>query len=130
MRTEAALEAIKTTANARPDICIGAGTVISAKLAHAAKEAGAHFAVAPGNTKAVIEGCATADLPLLPGAGTVSEIMQMLEAGFNAVKFFPASVAGGHIFVKSLAEILPQVSICPTGGISATNAKGKTRCQM
>lgn len=122
LRTPAALGAIKAIAEARRDICIGAGTVISAELAKAAKEAGAHFAVSPGTTQAVIDGCAAADLPLLPGASTVSEMMHMLESGFTAMKFFPASAAGGTSFVKSLASPLPQITICPTGGISAVTA--------
>ena len=122
LRTPAALGAIKAIADARPNICIGAGTVISAELATAAKEAGAHFAVSPGTTQAVIDGCAAVDLPLLPGASTVSEMMHMLEAGFTAMKFFPASAAGGTSFIKSLASPLPQITICPTGGISATTA--------
>ena len=124
LRTPAALGAIKAIAEARRDICIGAGTVISAELAKAAKEAGAHFAVSPGTTQAVIDGCAAADLPLLPGASTVSEMMHMLESGFTAMKFFPASAAGGTSFVKSLASPLPQITICPTGGISAVTAPG------
>ena len=122
LRTPAALGAIKAIADARPNICIGAGTVISAELATAAKEAGAHFAVSPGTTQAVIDGCAAADLPLLPGASTVSEMMHMLEVGFTAMKFFPASAAGGTSFIKSLASPLPQITICPTGGISAATA--------
>lgn len=122
LRTPAALGAIKAIADARPNICIGAGTVISAELATAAKEAGAHFAVSPGTTQAVIDGCAAVDLPLLPGASTVSEMMHMLEAGFTAMKFFPASAAGGTSFIKSLASPLPQITICPTGGISAATA--------
>jgi len=122
LRTPAALFAIKAIAEAFPNICVGAGTVISAELAHAAKEAGAHFAVSPGTTQAVIDGCAAVDLPLLPGVSTVSEMMHMLEAGFTAMKFFPASAVGGTSFIKSLASPLPQITICPTGGISATTA--------
>lgn len=122
LRTAEALGAINAISRARPDICIGAGTVISADLAKAAKEAGAHFAVSPGTTQAVIFGCATAGLPLLPGTSTISEMMQMLEAGFTAMKFFPANTAGGKNFIKSLASPLPQIEICPSGGISADTA--------
>ena len=48
--------------------------------------------------------------------------MTLHEAGFTAMKFFPASAAGGTAFVKSLASPLPQITICPTGGISAETA--------
>ena len=67
LRTPAALAAIKAIASQRPGICVGAGTVVSASLAEAARRAGAGFAVSPGTTPAVVEGCAAAGLPLLPG---------------------------------------------------------------
>ena len=122
LRTPAALGAIEAVASQRPEIHVGAGTVVSASLAKASRDAGAAFAVSPGTTPAVVDGCAAANLPLLPGASTVSEIMTLHEVGFTAMKFFPASAAGGTAFVKSLASPLPQITICPTGGISAETA--------
>lgn len=122
LRTPAALDSIRAVAAACPDITIGAGTVTRADLAAAARDAGAAFAVSPGTTPAVIEGCRTAGLPLLPGAASVSEIMALQEAGFDAVKFFPANAAGGTGFIKSLISPLPGISVCPTGGITETTA--------
>jgi len=122
LRTPAALDSIRAVAAACPDITIGAGTVTRANLAAAARDAGAAFAVSPGTTPAVIEGCRTAGLPLLPGAASVSEIMALQEAGFDAVKFFPANAAGGTGFIKSLISPLPGISVCPTGGITEATA--------
>jgi 2-dehydro-3-deoxyphosphogluconate aldolase/(4S)-4-hydroxy-2-oxoglutarate aldolase len=122
LRTPAALEAIRAVAAACPDITIGAGTVTRPDLATAARDAGAGFAVSPGTTPAVIEGCRAAGLPLLPGASSVSEIMALQEAGFEAVKFFPANAAGGPGFIKSLISPLPGISVCPTGGITEATA--------
>ena len=122
LRTAAALESIRAVATACPDITIGAGTVTRPDLAIAARDAGAAFAVSPGTTPAVIDGCRAADLPLLPGASSVSEIMALQEAGFDAVKFFPANAAGGTGFIKSLISPLPGISVCPTGGITEATA--------
>ena len=122
LRTPAALDAIRAVAAACPDIVIGAGTVTRPDLAAAARDAGAAFAVSPGTTAAVIDGCRAADLPLLPGASSVSEIMALQEAGFDAVKFFPANAAGGTSFIKSLISPLPGISVCPTGGITQVTA--------
>ena len=122
LRTAAALESIRAVAGACPDITIGAGTVTRPDLAIAARDAGAAFAVSPGTTPAVIDGCRAADLPLLPGASSVSEIMALQEAGFEAVKFFPANAAGGTGFIKSLISPLPGISVCPTGGITEATA--------
>lgn len=122
LRTPAALEAIEAVAAACPDICVGAGTVISRETAKNAANAGARFAVSPGTTPTIIEACNDAGLPLLPGASSVSEIIALNDAGFNAIKFFPAMAAGGTAFVKSLASPLPKVTVCPTGGITVATA--------
>ena len=122
LRTPAALDAIRAVAAACPDITIGAGTVTRPDLATAARDAGAAFAVSPGTTEAVIDGCRKADIPLLPGAASVSEIMALQEAGFAAVKVFPANAAGGTGFIKSLISPLPGVAVCPTGGITEATA--------
>ena len=122
LRTPAALESIRAVANACPDILIGAGTVTNAALAASARDAGARFLVSPGTTDAVIKGAADAGLPLLPGAASLSEIMRLMDAGFSAIKFFPAAAAGGPSFVKSLASPLAGLQVCPTGGISLDSA--------
>ena len=122
MRTEAALGAIEAVANSCPDMVIGAGTVITAADAQRAKQAGAVFAVSPGCTADLIEGCAAIGLDLLPGAATASEAMALLSQGFDVLKFFPAVPAGGAPFLKSLASPLPQVTFCPTGGITQDTA--------
>ena len=89
----------------------------------AAKAAGAKFGVSPGATQALIEACAEAELPLLPGAATATEIMTLLELGFTVQKFFPAEQAGGAAYLKSIGSPIPQVKFCPTGGISLKNAR-------
>ena len=103
-------------------MALGAGTVLDADTAKAARDAGASFAVSPGGTDALVEGCASAGLPLLPGAATPSEMMAMAEKGFDTLKFFPASQAGGIAYLKAVSGPLPQLMFCPTGGINAANA--------
>lgn len=121
LRTPAALDAIAAMAQV-PGAVVGAGTVLTAADAAAARAAGARFAVSPGATEALVAGCAAAGLPLLPGASTASEAMRLHEAGFDALKFFPAEPAGGAAFLRALAGPLPQLAFCPTGGITPQNA--------
>lgn len=122
LRTDAALDAMAEIAHHCPDMVIGAGTVLEKDHARMAKQAGAVFAVSPGATPALIEGCADVGLDLLPGAASASEAMALYEQGFDALKFFPAVPAGGASFLKSLASPLPQITFCPTGGITQQTA--------
>ena len=122
LRTQNALEVIRAIASERPELAIGAGTILDADQAQAAKQAGAQFAVSPGATDAVLQGCRDVDLPLLPGAATVSEMMSLAEKGYHNLKFFPAVASGGLAYVKSLASPLPHLKICPTGGITLQTA--------
>ena len=121
LRTPVALDAIKAMAEV-PGGIVGAGTVLSEKDASAAKAAGARFAVSPGATDSLLDGCLRQDLPILAGAVTASEVMSLIEKGFRTAKFFPAETSGGAPALKALQSPLPQVTFCPTGGVGPTNA--------
>ena len=122
LRTSAALNAIEQLAKHLPEIYVGAGTILNKENATKAKNSGAKFCVSPGTTSSIIDACKESDIPLLPGASTVSEMLTLSEAGFSEIKFFPASAAGGIQFIKSLASPLPKLKFCPTGGISLDTA--------
>ncbi len=120
LRTPVALDAIKAMAEV-PGAIVGAGTVLTKQDLLACKQAGAVFAVAPGATDALLQAAEDEQFPLLPGAATASEVMRLMERGYDTLKFFPAEAAGGVRMLKSLAGPLPQVSFCPTGGVSPEN---------
>lgn len=121
LRTPAALDVIAAMAEV-PGGVVGAGTLLTAEDVRNAKAAGAKFGVSPGVTDTLVEACAAEGLPLLPGAATATEAMALLERGYDMLKFFPAGPAGGPAYLKGLAGPLPQVSFCPTGGVSPENA--------
>ena len=122
LRTPAALEVIAAMAQVEGGV-VGAGTLVTPDDVKAAKAAGAHFGVSPGATDALIAACAAEELPLLPGAATASEAMALLEQGFDMLKFFPAEASGGAPALKAIGAPLPQISFCPTGGVSPGNAE-------
>ena len=122
LRTPAALKVIEEMATVEGAI-VGAGTVLSAADVAAARAAGARFAVSPGATDRLLSACEAADLPLLPGAATATEAMRLLERGYCTLKFFPAEAAGGAPALKALGAPLPQITFCPTGGVSPANAQ-------
>ncbi|UYV37818.1 bifunctional 4-hydroxy-2-oxoglutarate aldolase/2-dehydro-3-deoxy-phosphogluconate aldolase [Rhodobacteraceae bacterium D3-12] len=121
LRTPAALEVIREMATV-PGGHVGAGTLITRDDVRAAKEAGAVFGVSPGATDELLAACEEFDMPLLPGAATASEAMQLLARGYDVMKFFPAEVAGGAAALKAIGSPLPQISFCPTGGVNPGNA--------
>lgn len=122
LRTAAALAVIREMARVGGGY-VGAGTVLTPTQVYRAKDAGACFAVAPGATETLIRACEDASLPLLPGAVTASEVMEAMEYGFDMLKFFPAETSGGASALKALSAPLPGVSFCPTGGVTAQNAR-------
>ncbi len=122
LRTPVALDAIRAMSQV-PGGVVGAGTLVTPDDVRAAKEAGAQFGVSPGATDALIAACEAADLPLLPGAATASEAMRLLEQGYDMLKFFPAEASGGAPALKAIGAPLPQITFCPTGGVSPANAR-------
>ncbi len=121
LRTPAALDAIREMAQV-PGGVVGAGTLVTPEDVRAAKQAGAQFGVSPGATDVLIAACEAEGLPLLPGAATASEAMRLLEQGYDMLKFFPAEASGGAPALKAIGAPLPQISFCPTGGVSPQNA--------
>jgi 2-dehydro-3-deoxyphosphogluconate aldolase/(4S)-4-hydroxy-2-oxoglutarate aldolase len=122
MRTPVALQAIEAIARAVPEAIVGAGTIRSAADAQAARNAGSLFGVSPGYTAEVGAACRAAGLPLLPGVATASEVMAAQAEGLSFLKFFPATAAGGLPMLKALAGPFPDISFCPTGGITPETA--------
>jgi 2-dehydro-3-deoxyphosphogluconate aldolase/(4S)-4-hydroxy-2-oxoglutarate aldolase len=120
LRTPVALDAIRAMAEVDGGV-VGAGTLITPADVRAAKAAGALFGVSPGVTPALVEACEAEELPLLAGVATVSEAMAILARGYDVCKFFPAEANGGVPALKAFAGPLPQVSFCPTGGVTPQN---------
>jgi 2-dehydro-3-deoxyphosphogluconate aldolase / (4S)-4-hydroxy-2-oxoglutarate aldolase len=122
LRTPGALEAIRLLTVSVPEAIVGAGTVTTPGLVHAAVDAGAQFLVSPGATDQVLDAMDGSGVPCLPGVATVSEVMRVLERGRREMKFFPAEAFGGRAFLGAVAAVLPAAEFCPTGGITPKTA--------
>ena len=121
LRTPIALEAIKLISQEVKEAIVGAGTIINPAQLQAAEDAGAVFAISPGLTPTLLQSAIEGNIALIPGIATLSELMQGLEYGLDHFKFFPAEAAGGVPMLKAIAGPIPQVTFCPTGGISPEN---------
>jgi 2-dehydro-3-deoxyphosphogluconate aldolase / (4S)-4-hydroxy-2-oxoglutarate aldolase len=120
-RSEAAADAIEALAG--EGFVVGAGTVRSVKQVDVAIAAGASFVVSPGLDRVVVERCAAAGVPALPGIATASELTEALSLGVSTVKLFPAEVVGGIDLIRALAAPFPEARFVPTGGLNAGNAR-------
>ncbi len=59
---------------------------------------------------------------MIPGCGTVTEIISQFSKGANLCKVFPAKELGGPDFVKAIDPAIHKtISLVPTGGTNATN---------
>jgi 2-dehydro-3-deoxyphosphogluconate aldolase/(4S)-4-hydroxy-2-oxoglutarate aldolase len=121
LRTDTALQSIRSIARDVPNVIVGAGTVINQDQAQAARDAGAQFLVSPGMAEDVVIWATDNQIPILAGAVTPTEIMRGLNLGLTLLKFFPSETLGGLKAIKAISDPFPQVRFIPTGGIRLEN---------
>jgi len=122
LRTDCALEAIRSMRSAVPEAVVGAGTLTRPEEFHAVERCGAQFGVTPGLTGTLVAAASEVAFPTLPGVMTPAELIAAREAGFSAFKLFPAQQAGGLAMLRALAGPFPDALFCPTGGITRESA--------
>ena len=118
--TMTTLGAISMTARMRrelPKIMLGLGTVLDGETARAGIAAGAKFIVTPAVRPEVIAVCREANIPILCGALTPTEINSAWEHGADVVKVFPAEFFGPS-YIKSIKAPFPGIKLLPTGGVT------------
>ena len=121
LRTEAGLPSIAEVAKRFPDALTGAGTVLNESQARQAIDAGSRFIVSPGWDDGVVETAQAADIPVVPGVATASEVQRAYNRGLRVLKLFPAEIAGGIPMLKALSAVYSDTGFVPTGGVSAGN---------
>ncbi len=122
MRTPVALAAIEAMRKAVPEAVVGVGTLTRPVDFAGASRAGAQFGVTPGLTPELAAAARGARFPLLPGVMTPTELIAARALGFTVLKLFPAQQAGGIGMLQALGAPFPDVSFCPTGGITRATA--------
>lgn len=104
-----------------PGVVIGAGTVLTAREAAQALDAGARFLIAPNVSTAVAGAARDAGAFYCPGAYTTNEILYAMEMGAHLVKVYPVGVAGGPDYIKVIRDPLPRVPMLAAGGTNLDN---------
>ena len=118
-RTQAAANVLARLRDERPELLIGAGTLLSPAQLRQAVEAGAAYGLAPGYDPAVVDAARQSGLPFIPGVMTPSDITLAVAQGCRLMKFFPATAAGGPSMLKNIAAPFAHLglSFIPTGGV-------------
>ncbi len=99
-------------------VLVGAGTVTDAETVRRARDAGAEFIVSPCLVPEVIDAAHHADVAVLPGALTPTEVFDL---GGDMVKIFPAQSVGGAAYLRALRGPFPDIPLVPTGGVTLEN---------
>lgn len=122
-RTEAAADVISTLSKERPELILGAGTVLTVENLQRAKDCGAAFAVAPGLNHEVVRKANDIGLPFFPGISNPTDIETALSIGCKTLKFFPAEACGGIKYLNAVSAPYKHtgVKFIPTGGINSKN---------
>ncbi len=115
LTTPGALDAVTALRDRRPDVLVGAGTVLTPADVVAAVDAGAQFLVSPCTRPEALAVAADSGVAMVPGAFTATEIAVALDCGAEVVKLFPATP--GPAYVRALRDPFPDARLVPTGGV-------------
>jgi len=124
MTVPGAVDVIKEVAKtySPEEVILGAGTVLDPETARAVILAGAEYVVSPHLNLEVVKMANRYQKVVMPGAMSVTEVVEAMESGADAVKIFPSSLFGPSI-IKAISGPLPQAQMVPTGGVSLDNVK-------
>ena len=119
-RTEAAADVLAAMRDARPELCIGAGTILDRDSLKRAIDSGARYGLAPGFDPEIVDAAKAAGLPFCPGIMTPSDLTLATARGVRLAKFFPAGVAGGPKAHSGIAAPFAHLGVrfIPTGGVT------------
>jgi len=118
LRTPDAMTVLREVVKACPGVTVGAGTILTPAQLDAVQDAGASFGISPGITPVLAAAAAASSLPYFPGVGGASDLMLVLEHGFDVVKLFPSDLLGATKMAKALGGPFPDVRFCLTGGVT------------
>jgi 2-dehydro-3-deoxyphosphogluconate aldolase / (4S)-4-hydroxy-2-oxoglutarate aldolase len=99
---------------------VGAGTVLDLDSAKRCLDAGADYLVSPCMVAGMANLARGAGRTALIGGFTPSEVLAAWREGAQIVKVFPAS-SGGPSHLQAIHAVFPEIPLCPTGGVSASN---------
>ena len=122
MTIPGAIEVIAHLTKYMPNTLIGAGTVLDTETARRCLDAGAQFLTAPCLDVPVVELAKKANVVMLAGALTPSEVHKASSAGADFIKIFPCSQVGGDSYIRALRGPFPDIALVAAGGVNQQTA--------
>jgi len=120
--TDRSAELISQLRAELPTCTIGTGTLLNLDQLRQAIAAGAQFLFTPHVDPVLIQAAVDANVPMVPGALSATEIVTAWNAGASCVKVFPIQAVGGVDYIRSLKPVLSHIPLIPTGGVTLANA--------
>jgi 2-dehydro-3-deoxyphosphogluconate aldolase/(4S)-4-hydroxy-2-oxoglutarate aldolase len=102
------------------ELILGAGTVLDPETARIAILSGATYVVSPSLNVDTVRLCNRYQVPIMPGAMSIRDVIEAMEVGADIIKLFPGEAFGPQ-FIKSIKGPLPQAPLMPTGGVDVGN---------
>jgi 2-dehydro-3-deoxyphosphogluconate aldolase/(4S)-4-hydroxy-2-oxoglutarate aldolase len=122
MTVPGALGVVRELLRNRPEMLVGAGTVLDSATAQRCVDEGVHFLTSPGLHVGMMEVASRHDLVVMPGALTPTEIWTAWTAGADFVKVYPCGQVGGAMYIRALAGPFPEVRMMAAGGVTQQTA--------
>jgi 2-dehydro-3-deoxyphosphogluconate aldolase/(4S)-4-hydroxy-2-oxoglutarate aldolase len=121
MTVPGAVDVISELARRRPELIVGAGTILDIETARRCLDAGAKFLTSPGLDIQIVEFAVKSNVVVFPGALTPTEIVTAWKAGSDFVKVFPCSLLGGASYIRALKSPFPDIPLIAAGGVTQGN---------
>src|SRR5579875_3553411 len=102
------------------ELVLGAGTVLDPETARIAILSGATYVVSPSLNPDTVRLCNRYQIPVMPGAMTIRDVIEAMELGADIIKLFPGEAFGPN-FIKAIKGPVPQAPLMPTGGVDVGN---------
>lgn len=102
---------------------VGAGTVLTVADVETLHAAGGQICISPNANPDVIRRAKALGLISFPAFFTPTEAFSAIDAGADAIKLFPAELAG-TTGLKAMKAVLPKhIPVFPVGGVTPDNMK-------
>jgi 2-dehydro-3-deoxyphosphogluconate aldolase / (4S)-4-hydroxy-2-oxoglutarate aldolase len=101
---------------------LGAGNIRNMETARKCLDAGARFLATDGLIPGIVEFAAKEGLVSVQGALTLTEVISAWDGGADFVKVVPCHAVGGHNYIRTLKDVIPQARLIAAGGVNQLTA--------